>query len=151
MAKERMKLREAIALYPGLLDEEVTWGYLASDSPVPSMRDATKVAFEFAGEYGRSSEIFRQIKTPVTDLPMIRDSRRIFADAMETAIRMAKQTGKRYFVFFPSIANPGHQREDVFLIVPLVREDSLEPGDNRDEIAFTICPNGEIRYHQKAS
>ena len=68
-----------------------------------------------------------------------------FKDAMEVALENSKQTGKRYFILFPSIANPGYPKEDVFLIVPVLHEIALEP-EELDDVAFTVHPNGEVHW-----
>lgn len=43
---EVMTIREAIELYPALLDEKVTWGYLSGGE---SMRTANSVSLQFIG------------------------------------------------------------------------------------------------------
>ena len=47
MDKEVMTIQEAIALYPSLLDEKVTWGFLRGGK---SMRNADFCAFQFIGD-----------------------------------------------------------------------------------------------------
>lgn len=73
------------------------------------------------------------------------NDRETFKDAIETAIEAARKTGHRYFILFPSIANAGFREEDVHLLVPLLHQDAICP-DEREDIAFTVFPNGVIRW-----
>ena len=66
-----------------------------------------------------------------------------FKDAMQMALESSKQTGKRYFILFPSIVNPGFPKDDVFLIVPVIHEDLLEL-DQTDDVVFTVYPTGQV-------
>ena len=74
---------------------------------------------------------------------MMLNEKETFKDAMEVALENSKQTGKRYFILFPSIANPGFPKEDVFLTVPVLHEAALE-SDEINEVAFTVYPTGQV-------
>ena len=76
----------------------------------------------------------------------------VFKDAMETAIAEAAKTGKRYFVLFPYIANVIDGKPnggEIFLGVPVIHEMAVE-GDERQDIAFTVYPNGTVAYGETA-
>jgi len=68
-----------------------------------------------------------------------------FKDAMEVALDGSKLTGKKYYILFPSIANPGYPKENVFLIIPVLHETALQP-EELDDVAFTVHPNGEVHW-----
>ena len=68
-----------------------------------------------------------------------------FAHAMQTALEEAKKTGDCYYVLFPYIANPSHGAESVHLVAPIMSEHGIHENE-KDQIAFTIFPNGRIEY-----
>ncbi len=70
-------------------------------------------------------------------------ARETFIDSMRVALDGARQTNKRYFILFPSVANAGMSKQDVHLLVPVIHEDVLE-ADEVDDIAFTVYPSGRI-------
>ena len=72
-----------------------------------------------------------------------------FQDAVQIALAEAKKTGKRYFILFPYIANPGVP-SICHLIVPLLHEDAAT-GREREDIAFTVYPNGSITWGEVAA
>jgi hypothetical protein len=71
--------------------------------------------------------------------------RKNFANAIITAMFAAEKTGTRYFVLFPYVANAGYDKDDVFLVVPVIQEGATE-GTEINEVAFTVYPDGTIKW-----
>lgn len=74
------------------------------------------------------------------------DEKKVFQNAMSTAIIESAKTGSPYYVMFPYIANPG-SRESCHLIMGVVHKDALAPDSVEDgEVAFTVFPDGTILF-----
>ncbi len=62
-------------------------------------------------------------------------------DAIATAVSEAAKTRQKYYILHPYIANP-KILSMIHLVVPMVHQDSLEPGET---VALTVFPDGNIR------
>ncbi len=72
-----------------------------------------------------------------------RTDQEAFRDAVEVCLKEATATKKKYYVFYPYIANI-NLPSLCHLVVPLSVYDALEPGEE-SFVALTVFPNGDIR------